>query len=827
MQETFDSRFDVESTCYHYFYSLLRIMKNRTSLTLVISLLVCSLTAGAFAQSNPSEPKPEDSALGVSPGDVPAQEENANDQCPYKVVPGDKVYLQINNVKLRSDNLPLKPYFNVYGKNGDGDDWKKVSGTWSQDGNQICEKVAKPSDFEFYIENDYQDYKIDVHSKWFNGNQLVAEGTSFNAENLFQWADNLQDADQTYNLKISNGNTLELKKVRIQKNRYYFEIVKYNFEIIDNAYKKYLYEHYDIRLAASQEGSAAADQWLKYNKEEDKEYNSATESSPDYVEITQDRYDKTQREILFPCTENNKITFTFSVDNNTNTLDAIELTTDDVVKQLNECMQKYPDDYTQWVVKRVSKQNSEIELIFAGFDNPTEDSDVNTQENISVADDNPDSTVTPTDSEEAAPTEEPEESSRPYKVTNNDNVYLQISKVNLRSDNLPLKPFFQIYAKDGGEWKRVSDTWSQDGNQICKDVQKPSSFKFYIDKAYEDYKIDVHSKWFKDDNLPVAQGTPFNVEQLLKWTDHPYNRGRTFYLKISNGNVVGLKNVEIKQERYYYEIVSYEITSIDDNYKKYFYESYESWVETKQEDVVVNKHKYYKGDKTFKPAAQNAPDHAEMFLNNYEKNKREVLLSCAANKKVSFSFANDKGALDSIELSTNDIVKQLNDCMKKYPDDYTKWVVKGSSKQNSDIELCFGGIQRKYRPVRILIPKGNPIRSKTKYAKGDAPKFRFYIERDGQSVEWYQWGKKGWDISNDENDYFEIREGIPNKYSIRLYDHDTFWFTPQLHLTDFSEITDLDFKKGVVTEFVPKNRLGNTAATLYFELSESSEANKK
>lgn len=752
-------------------------MKNRTFLTLVISLLVCIMTAGAFAQTNPSALKPEE----------PAQAENVNSPCPYKVVSDDKVYLQIKNVKLRSDNLPLKPFFNVFGKNGDN--WKKVSGTWSQAGNQICEKVEKPSNFQIFIDSAYQEYFINVYSDLYQGDKLVARGVSFKTAPLIQWAKDPQNVNKIYPnpLEISKGNTIKLKYVSSKNNRYYFEIVSYSITSLDKQFVKHIHD--------------------SFNKYKTKVFLNSREFSPEKIDIGSDSvpilsFNKDKSEVLLLCAP--KFKYVFSIKNNQGEIDTIELSTSEIVKQLNECMQKRPDDYTQWIVKCISKKNSEIELIFAGFCIQTEDSDNNAQKNISAIDGNvkPALTVISTIPEETTPTEVPAESACLYKVTNNDKVYFQISKVNLRSDNLPLKPFFRVYGKNGTEWKKVSETSSQDGNQICNDVQKPSSFRFYIDKGYQDYKIDVHSKLFKDDNIAIAQGTPFNVEQLLKWTEHPYNRGRTYYLTISNGNLIGLKNVEINQGQYYYEIVSYKLTSVDDSYKKHFYESYDLWVETKQENAVVIKFNYDKDDKIFKPATPNASDHAELFLNNYDKNKRDFLLSCAADIKISFSFANDKGILDSIELSSDDIVKQLNDCMKRHPDNHSQWVVKCVSKQNSEIELCFNGIQRIYRVTTVSIPLGHSTRNLKDY-EGKAPEIRVYIQQNGDpcgiSSQYATTGRRSWDcdIPNNNKNRFQIREGISARFSLQI--KDPVWFSEKA-LVDISGIKDLDFAKGEVYE---------------------------
>ena len=313
-------------------------MKNRTSLTLVISLLVCTLTAGTFAQTLP----PEDSTLEARPSDLQssAQAENANGQCAYRVTPNDKVYLQINNVKLRSDdlpqvnNLPLDPYFYVYGKSGE--DWKYISGTSSQAGKQVCEKVPYPSRFQFYIDNTYQECFINVYSDY--GNRLVARGVKINVNPLLNWAKNPnRKANDTFKLDISNGNTIDLKFDYVTKNRYYyFEIVSYAITSINRPKVKFNDKEY---LPDSVVTNAKSVQTLSFNSKES--------------------------EFLATCRPNR--VYTFPIVNDQGIIDTIKLPTNEIVKQLNECMKKYPKDYKKWVVKCVSKHNSELELGFSGI----------------------------------------------------------------------------------------------------------------------------------------------------------------------------------------------------------------------------------------------------------------------------------------------------------------------------------------------------------------------------------------------------------------------------------------------------------------------------
>ncbi len=321
-------------------------MKNRTSLTMVISLLVCILTTGAFAQTNPSVLKPEDSTLEARPSDLqPAQVGNANGQCAYKVVPGDKVYLQIKNVKLRSDNLPLYPYFYVFGmKDGSGVLVRKTS---SQEGYQICTKVPIPSRFLLYFDNTYDEHFINVYSDY--GDQLVARGVKFKTKALLNWAKNTQNAGKIYPnpLEISKGNTIKLKFDYSKKDRYYyFEIVSYEITNLDKQYVKYLHDSYKTKLSLN-----------------------STEFTPEKIDIGSNSVPlltfNNKSEVLLSCKPNLK--YVFTAKNSLGVIDTIELFTNEVVKQLNDCMQKYPYDRTKWVVKCVSKQKSEIELSFAGI----------------------------------------------------------------------------------------------------------------------------------------------------------------------------------------------------------------------------------------------------------------------------------------------------------------------------------------------------------------------------------------------------------------------------------------------------------------------------
>ncbi|MDO4856617.1 MAG: hypothetical protein Q4A17_01570 [Thermoguttaceae bacterium] len=391
----------------------------------------------------------------------------------------------------------------------------------------------------------------------------------------------------------------------------------------------------------------------------------------------------------------------------------------------------------------------------------------------------------------------------PYKVTENDNVYLQISNVKLRSEDLPLYPYFYLYGMTEGKQKYISGTHSQAGNQICENVLKPSSFEFYFDKEYQDCILNVHSDWYTGEEL-VAKGEQFNIAELLKWADDPQNDGKTFTLEISKGNTVELKKGEIKKNRYYYfQIVSYKVTSIDNEYKKYLYEAYKSWVTVSQEGIADKQMNFDK--KNFTPETEDTPDFAELSFDNKDNSKREFLLSCKANKTVTFTVENKTGTLDTIELSTDDVIKQLNDCMQKFPNDHTKWFVKCTSKNQSEIELSFEGIRKIYRITTVTIPVTHPTRQNPRYAeKGYAPWMRIYIQREGVPCgikkDYATPGRRSWDcnVPNDENNRFEIREGIDAHFSLQIKDADTWFY--EIALPAISGITDLDFSKKVVYE---------------------------
>ena len=766
-------------------------MKNRTSLTLVISLLVCTLTAAAFAQTLPSK----DSTLDARPSDLqsPAQAENSNDQCPYKVVPGDKVYLQIKNVKLRSDNLPLYPYFYVYGKNGE--DWKYISGTSSQDGFQICPKVQYPSSFQFYIDNTYKDYYIDVHSKWFYGKELVAKGVQFNTAPLVAWAKNPQNVGKIYPtpLEISKGNSITLKYDYSKRERYYyFEIVSYKITNLDNEYKKYLYEAYQTWLLTKQNG--VADNWLYYYKG-DKKFSPAIDNAQDYADIAQNRYNKEQRELLFPCTEGNNVKFLFSFHGKEYSLDSVELTTEDVVKQLTDCMQKYPDDPTKWVVKCVSKQNSEIELSYAGGIEP----------NITVSGTEPVVTEKTTEPEQYA---EPDNAPCPYKVTKDDKIYLQLSNVKVNLKNIPLQPYFSLYQIQDSSETHYKTTSVQAGNQINEKVANPTSYQIYFDFESEqkDYRLDVLSDW---GNKVVAKGESFNIAGLIQWVKNPVNRGKTFELEISKGNTVGLKLNTVSSERYYYfDIVSYKIKNIDEDFYKYVIASYQPWLSypTKTDTLYV-----YPDPKNIdrEPATGATPEGVKLAFDN-TVSYSELLFPCALNNTITFTIANKMGELGKIKLSAYEVRKQLNDCMKKFPEDHTKWVVKFTDDNNSEIELSFEGIRRIYRITSVSIPDGNPARENPRYKeKGYAPWMRIYIQQNGVPCglesEYARLGRRTWEgnVPNDKYNRFEIREGTNAKFSLQIKDADT-WFW-EIFLLGISNIKDLDFVQGKVYEKLGKD----------------------
>ena len=390
----------------------------------------------------------------------------------------------------------------------------------------------------------------------------------------------------------------------------------------------------------------------------------------------------------------------------------------------------------------------------------------------------------------------------PYKVAENDNVYLQISKVRLRSDNLPLYPYFSLYGMIEGGWKRIAVTSSQEGNQICEEVPKPANFQLFINKECKECFVNVYSKWHTGDEL-VSRGVKFDTKELFAWADDPQTNDTPYPLEISRGNTIYLKKGEIKNDRYYFQIVSYRITSIDNDYRKYLYESYKSWVIISLEGAS-DKWLYF-DNKKFTPESKDTPDFADLSLEKYEKPEREFLLSCKADKKVKFTIANKMGTLDMIELSTDEVIKQLNDCMKEFPNDHTRWVVKCSSKNQSEMELSFAGIRRIYRITTVTIPATHSIRQKPRYSeKGYAPKMRIYIQQDGfpcgVNGKYARSPIRSWDcdIPNDSLNRFEIREGVNANFALQIKDKDTFLY--EIFLVAISRITDLDFAQKEVYE---------------------------
>ena len=387
----------------------------------------------------------------------------------------------------------------------------------------------------------------------------------------------------------------------------------------------------------------------------------------------------------------------------------------------------------------------------------------------------------------------------------------------MRSDNLPLYPYFRIYGKNGDNWERIAQTWSQDGYQICEKVQNPARFLFYIDKTYQEFYIDVHSKWHYGDQL-VAKGISVNAANLLKWADDSQNKDKTYKLEISKGNTIELKFDYVKKDRYYYfEIVSYKITNLDNEYKKYLYEAYQTWLLTKQNGVEDKCLYYKKGDKVFSPATANAPDYADIAQNRYNKEQRELLFSCTEgnNVKFMFSFDSKKYSLDTVELTTEEVVKQLNDCMKKYPKDHTKWIVKSVSKKNSEIILSFAGIPRKYILDAIVIPPGNPIQADPVYGNGYAPKYYIEITKKGDmKSKSYKDNSQGWIVKLNIPEPVIVREGMGEEYSIKIEN----WFTPPYSplkgnkpIYTFRSIKDTDLKKRTLVQELPLATLPSTA----------------
>ena len=375
----------------------------------------------------------------------------------------------------------------------------------------------------------------------------------------------------------------------------------------------------------------------------------------------------------------------------------------------------------------------------------------------------------------------------PYKVVPGDKVYLQIKNVKLRSDNLPLYPYFRIYGKNGDNWECITQTWSQDGYQICEKVQNPARFKFYVDNTCKESFIHVYSDY---GNLLAARGIVFKTNKLIQWAKNPQNKGQKLKLNISKGNDIELKFNYVKKDRYYYfEIVSYKITKLEKQYIKYFHDSYKS-------KLILNKTE-------FTPEKIDIGANSVLLLTY--NNKSEALLSCKPNLKYNFTAKNSLGNIDTIELFTNEIVKQLNDCMQKYPDDHTKWVVKCVSKQKSEIELSFAGIHRIYCITTVSIPSKHSRRQDPRYIeKGYAPWMRVYIQQNGEpcgiNSKYARTGRRAWDcdVPNDKYNRFRIREGINLRFSLQIKDADTWAY--EIALVEISGIKDLDFAKGIIYE---------------------------
>ena len=382
-----------------------------------------------------------------------------------------------------------------------------------------------------------------------------------------------------------------------------------------------------------------------------------------------------------------------------------------------------------------------------------------------------------------------------YKVVPDDKVYLQISNVKLRADNLPINPFFRIFGGNGKNWMYITQTYSQAGNQICEKVAKPSNFQFFIDSTYQDCFINVFSKLHTGDQL-VARGVSFKTAPLIQWAI-PQNIGKTYPnpLVISKGNTIKLKFISVANNntRYYFEIISYEITSLEKSFVESIQNSYNSFEpklnfngkEYSPESCVIN--------------SKSLP------MLSFTNKKPEVLLSCNLNGTYTFSVKNNQGLIDTIVLPTNEITKQLNDCIKRYPEDYKKWIVKCVSKHNSELELSFAGIRRVYCVTTVKIPKIHDKHEFNRYAeKGYSPWLRVYIRQNalpcGIKSDYAKSGIRAWncDFPNDENNRFLIREGVKSRFSLQICDADTWAY--EISLVEITGLTDLDFKKGIIYE---------------------------
>ena len=179
---------------------------------------------------------------------------------------------------------------------------------------------------------------------------------------------------------------------------------------------------------------------------------------------------------------------------------------------------------------------------------------------------------------------------------------------------------------------------------------------------------------------------------------------------------------------------------------------------------------------------------------------------------------------DSIHITKVPVEKMmslLTENMKANPDDRKKWTVSlfanMEKKSGYKVTLVFTGIQRIYQLKSVNVPLNSTHTQHKQYAKGYAPKFRVYIDKNGENMGQIEVKDASWEIdfpASDKNRW-EIREGMGDTYLIRLRDRNTSVY--EHPVMQVSGIKAEDFAQGEISEKLDKLDSQSRAVKFLFE----------
>ena len=175
----------------------------------------------------------------------------------------------------------------------------------------------------------------------------------------------------------------------------------------------------------------------------------------------------------------------------------------------------------------------------------------------------------------------------------------------------------------------------------------------------------------------------------------------------------------------------------------------------------------------------------------------------------------------AFRLPMSKIMELLAENMKANPDDREKWTATlfgdMEKKSGHKVTLTFAGIVRVYQLKSVKVPSSSAHTQHKQYAKGYAPKFRVYIDKNGENMGQIEVKDASWEIdfpASDKNRW-EIREGMGDSYLIRLRDKNTRVY--EHPIMQVSGIKAEDFAQGEISEKLDKLDSQSRAVRFIFE----------